>query len=775
MRHRRITYIACCFVLLMPFILYYQARITSAQGSIFGNTLTLGTTELISRAVNNTTPNENSDQALVSVDGRYVSYASAAGNIVPEDTNNVTDVFVYDRTTRQTERVSSAPDGSQLDTHVRSYAMAADGHHLIFLRDVQGTLSLFAHNRKARTTRLVVDHEAWGSSISADGRYISFAGVSNADSMDKGQQVYIFDQNGTLTQLPFTKDDKRKIYSTEISGNGRVVAFVTTTHNSAPNPPDAFYQLYLYDLDKKSFELVSVSADGSPGGVVVSSLGRDYSLSFDGRYVAFSAYDTLIGDESNSWRDVMLRDRELKATVRISKAPDGTQGNYASHTPVFSSDGRYISFISAATNLVPDKTTSHEDVFVYDQHQKRIERVSIAANGLEANNGTQYTAAISGDGRYVAFTSNSSNLTNNSGGVINVFLRDRGVIYSDNTPPAGRIISPKNGSVHSMAQEDMVISADASDNSGGSGIKEVEFNVLYNGSWKNIGTDDQAPYEITWTIPSDLASQSIAIHIHITDHAGNTSFGHDTVQRLSIDDLRSKWVANRAYLNQLALGIYGDRMCSMASIAMVRAQAGLIQNTFESLKTEAENVWNTGMRGPGVGGVKNYLNRNGMKATVIWTQDKDAHWIQITQEIDAGRALILNSQPAEFGGKLTAEGHYVVVVGYRNASSKFDRQLIVYDPYGHWTGITSRYTRSVNKASPDPPDGTMGRWVFYNFNDLGTIYSVKAERVAMSSVAEVTVSPPDEIFKPLQEEVVTYLGVKQEQYVSRIYLPLLNR
>lgn len=77
-------------------------------------------------------------------------------------------------------------------------------------------------------------------------------------------------------------------------------------------------------------------------------------------------------------------------------------------------------------------------------------------------------------------------------------------------------------------------------------------------------------------------------------------------------------------------------MCSMASIAMVRATAGLIGKDATSMANEAQRAWNTGMRGPGVMTVSQYLSKNGMTSAIIWSQG-DEHWRRLKAEIDAGR------------------------------------------------------------------------------------------------------------------------------------------
>ena len=129
------------------------------------------------------------------------------------------------------------------------------------------------------------------------------------------------------------------------------------------------------------------------------------SISGDGRYVAFDslAYN-LVPTDTNALSDVFVRDRLAGMTERVSVAADGTQANGPSAVPSVSADGRYVAFLSDATNLVPGDTNSCADVFTYDRQDGSIERVSVNSSGALANSDSS-RVCLSGDGRYVAFSS----------------------------------------------------------------------------------------------------------------------------------------------------------------------------------------------------------------------------------------------------------------------------------------------------------------------------------------------------------------------------------
>ena len=133
------------------------------------------------------------------------------------------------------------------------------------------------------------------------------------------------------------------------------------------------------------------------------------ALSSDGRYVAFvSSASNLVGGDTNGSTDVFVRDRELGRTERVSVSSAEVEG-FASYQPSISADGRYVAFSSGAPNLVKNDTNSTDDVFIRDRKLGKTYRVSLGLGGEEANAGSA-DPAISQNGRYVAFLSEASNL-----------------------------------------------------------------------------------------------------------------------------------------------------------------------------------------------------------------------------------------------------------------------------------------------------------------------------------------------------------------------------
>lgn len=166
---------------------------------------------------------------------------------------------------------------------------------------------------------------------------------------------------------------------------------------------------------------VSVSSSGLQG----NEASQYPSLSVDGRFVAFySDANNLVAGDTNNVTDVFLHDRQTSTTTRISLRSDGTQGNGGSYYPAISATGRYITFVSLATNLVANDTNNTWDIFVHDRDTGQTRRASVASNGTQSN-GTSLQPIISGDGRYVTFYSFGNNLVaNDSNNAADIF-RDK--------------------------------------------------------------------------------------------------------------------------------------------------------------------------------------------------------------------------------------------------------------------------------------------------------------------------------------------------------------
>ena len=185
------------------------------------------------------------------------------------------------------------------------------------------------------------------------------------------------------------------------------------------------------------------------------------AVSGGGRYVAFwSAASNLVPGDTNGASDLFVRDRKTGTTVRASLGPDGAQANGESYEALISRDGRFVVFTSRATNLVPNVSGPDSQIFRRDLLEGKTALVTVAADGGPAK-GEVYPMAVSGDGRYVVFTSNATNLVPGGGEHFDIFLRDlqsgvttvesRGSAASPRTRTASSAPSPPTAATSSSA------------------------------------------------------------------------------------------------------------------------------------------------------------------------------------------------------------------------------------------------------------------------------------------------------------------------------------
>jgi len=174
----------------------------------------------------------------------------------------------------------------------------------------------------------------------------------------------------------------------------------------------------------KHTQRVDVSSAGAQADQ--GSASNPPAVSANGRYVAFaSAATDLVPGDTNGFGDVFVRDRVLHKTYLVSVGPGGVQGNGDSSQPAISANGRYVAFTSNASNLVGGDANGFSDVFVRDRKLHTTTLVSVGPGGVQGN-GSSFGGSISPNGRWVAFESVATNLVAAAtGGAQNAFVRDR--------------------------------------------------------------------------------------------------------------------------------------------------------------------------------------------------------------------------------------------------------------------------------------------------------------------------------------------------------------
>jgi Tol biopolymer transport system component len=380
----------------------------------------------------------------ISASGRYVAFTSDATTLVEGDTNGKRDAFVRDRLTGETTRVSVSSTGEQstcsdpfgcssavgISANGRSVAMVSAAPDLV-AGDTNEASDVFVHDRQTgETTRVSISgsgSEGNGASgfasISADGRYVAFSSSASnlvpGDTNDSGD-VFIHDlRTGRTTRVSLDSHGRQTSRGSDsgdpaIGARGRYVAFTSNASNLVAHDTNNLADVFVRDLRTGRTTRVSVSSRGKQAGRDRSGNGSNApSISANGRYIAFhSAASNLVRGDTNRAFDIFVRDRKTSKTRRVSVSNRGRQANAESFGPEsISPDGRYVAFGSLATNLVAGDANDITDVFVYDRRTGRVTIASRNTDGQQGNDGSaNAVAAFSADDAYLAFSSWSSNL-----------------------------------------------------------------------------------------------------------------------------------------------------------------------------------------------------------------------------------------------------------------------------------------------------------------------------------------------------------------------------
>jgi hypothetical protein len=362
---------------------------TNGVRDVFVHDRVGATTERLSISSAGVEADQLSQALAINADGRYVAFGSNATNLVPGDTNGCSDVFVRDRVAGTTERVSVSSAGAQAMGHSHGPAISSDGRFVAFYShaanlvpgDTNGVGDVFVHDRQTGTTERVsvssagVQGNDWSHvpAISGDGLVVVFpSAATNLIAGDTNGMNDVFVHNrvtGVTERVSVStagqqgNDDS---WLASVDSDGRFVAFRSHATNLVGGDTNGVEDVFVRDRLNGTTERVSVSSTGQQA----SGGSFSASISADGRYVLFfsSATDLVAGD-TNAKYDVFLRDRLMSTTQRTSVSSTGQQANGHSnteHLSGISADGRYVAFDSSASNLVSGDTNSDSDVFVHE-------------------------------------------------------------------------------------------------------------------------------------------------------------------------------------------------------------------------------------------------------------------------------------------------------------------------------------------------------------------------------------------------------------------------
>lgn len=393
---------------------------TNGASDVFVRDLPTGRVTRVSVAANGAQANGASWDPAMSVDGRYVAFASKATNLVPGDENGVADIFLRDLKARRTQLVSLAPDGSQANGDSVAPFVSLFGRWVTFEStatnlsdyDDNGAASdaFLRDTRTRRTSRIIppdgdiaTPHlpsqavRTTHAQISYDGRFMTFTRIADGSTPEQpaASDTFFYDRKLRRTtaipsppyasRLPngHTLVCRPMSDHAVVSADGRFAAFESWSGCAVPpsdagrpsfiKNPVANTLIYRFDLaHPRSLALVSLNSWGqAPVGPGPFGTGGDStrpSISANGAAIAFqSDAVNLVAGDANGKTDVFVRDLGARTTSRVSMNNNGAEPNDASTRPSLSYEGRRIAFASAASNLVAGDTNLATDSFVHDR------------------------------------------------------------------------------------------------------------------------------------------------------------------------------------------------------------------------------------------------------------------------------------------------------------------------------------------------------------------------------------------------------------------------
>ncbi|MEP0916501.1 DUF4347 domain-containing protein [Leptolyngbya sp. DQ-M1] len=425
---------------------------TNGVSDVFLRDRQTGTTTLISKAA--TIANGASGNAMISSDGRYVVFTSAASNLVGSDNNNAVDIFWVDRQTSQLRLVSRAAGGANsANAESVNPVLSANGLFVAFTSTASNLVSsdtnnqqdVFLWNSQDDSIAIVSRGSAQsdGASeqpvISADGRYVAFvSAATNLVSGDTNAQrdVFMWDrQTNAVTLVSRASGVNGAVsdgdsYQVSISQDGRTIAFTSTARNLTGTPDaDGDEDVFVRNLDTNATVHASANRSGGYSVSLEFSLlkASNPMISGDGQFVVFASdFEDLVANDANGVSDIFRRNLATGVTELVSVNKEGTSsGNNASGAdggtgsgsgrgsldPMISTDGRLVIFNSFSSDLADGDTNNALDAFVRDMNAGFTTLVSQIPSETNSGRGASFNPVLSGNGNYIAFNSLATDLT----------------------------------------------------------------------------------------------------------------------------------------------------------------------------------------------------------------------------------------------------------------------------------------------------------------------------------------------------------------------------
>lgn len=364
--------------------------------------------------------NDDSYGPQFSADGRFAVFTAYASNLVPGDTNGFGDVFVRDLRKGTVERVSVSSDGAQADSESSAQAVSADGRYILFRSNARNLVrwdhpptnpaadDIYLHDRRTGTTeRISVALDggsafAAGATMSADARYIAFNAKADRMETDPGDlfgAVYVLDRRtGVVERITNRNRPDNPALLQGLSADGRYVAYTQLV------PRSSYGRTWVHDRRTGTEEQVNVKPDGTPA----QRYAMPASLSADGRTIAFDYWgdeELVPGETPSAASTVYVRDLRKDVTRRVNAGPADEN---RVREPELSPDGRYLTY--QADPRLADGQLGPANVYLRDLRTGTTRLVSESVTGEPVTDVSVAVYSVSAGARRIGLGSESAQL-----------------------------------------------------------------------------------------------------------------------------------------------------------------------------------------------------------------------------------------------------------------------------------------------------------------------------------------------------------------------------
>lgn len=438
---------------------------------------------LVSPGASGSGGDQDSARPSISADGRYITFWSYATDLIDGmviDTGSdgcgcegacgcegecdceleISNVYLYDVATGETTLVTKGSAGVGCNGASDSPEISADGSRIVFRSNATDLIpgepttiddNVFLYDVATQVTTLITPGElgnglsgggVWGNTINADGSKVAFSTSANdvipEKTLNSKYNVFYYDDNTGMTTL-VTKGagglggDYDSVIPA-ISADGTKIAFQSRATDLIPSMTTTHYiNSFLYDAATEDITLITkgplgngCDADGSTGIMNASAISADNTT------VVFQSWATDLFDDAalNGNGNIFAYDVATEVITLITAGPLGVGGSRDSHGPNISADGSTIGFMSRATDLIADVTTTGQQVFTYDVVTGTTSLVTLGSSGI-GGNANSNRPSLNADGSLLTFHSDATDLMDAGATQLRqVFLVHRGIEFN---------------------------------------------------------------------------------------------------------------------------------------------------------------------------------------------------------------------------------------------------------------------------------------------------------------------------------------------------------